>query len=70
MTSGERVNDHRKRGTLPFKTLFPLSRYDFRFPSYRRAKTKVIFNRLLFSSLWSLLALTYPKLETSDELDS
>ena len=65
MTSGGRANDHRKRGTFPFKTLFDSSRYDSRLPSYRRAKGKVIFDRLLSPSLSRLVSLTYPKLETS-----
>ena len=51
MTSGQRMDDHQKRGTFPFKTLSHLSRYDFRFPRYRRAKTKVIFNRSSISIL-------------------
>ena len=28
----------KKRETFPFKMLFDLSRYDFRFPRYRRVK--------------------------------
>ena len=31
-------NDYKKRGILPFKILFYLSRYDFRFPRYHRVK--------------------------------
>ena len=46
MTFYRRMNDRWNRGIFPFKTLFDLSRYDFRFPRYRRAKKKVIFNRL------------------------
>ena len=71
------MNDRWKRGTLPFKTLFHLSRYRFRFPRYRRAKQRVIFNRSLFLSLSlirtsrsRLLSLTYLKLQTSDRRDS
>ena len=43
MTRCQRMSDHQKRGTFTFKTLFDSSRYDFRFPRYRRAKGKVIF---------------------------
>ena len=71
------MNDRWKRGTLPFKTLFHLSRYRFRFPRYHRAKQRVIFNRSLFLSLSlirtsrsRLLSLTYLKLQTSDRRDS
>ena len=71
------MNDRWKRGTFPFKTLFHLSRYHFRFPRYRRAKQRVIFNRSLFLSLSlirtsrsHLLSLTYLKLQTSDRRDS
>ena len=71
------MNDRWKRGTLPFKTLFHLSRYRFRFPRYRRVKQRVIFNRSLFLSLSlirtsrsRLLSLTYLKLQTSDRRDS
>ena len=42
-----------RRRIFPFKTLFELSRYDFRFPRYPRIKRRVIFNRLLSSSLLS-----------------
>ena len=77
MTSGQRMSDRWKRGTLPFKTLFHLSRYDFRLPRYRRVKQKVIFNRLLSPSLSltrtsrsHLRSLTYPKLQTSGRRDS
>ena len=48
--SGERMKDGWNRWTFFFKTLFHLSRYDFRLPSYRRVKRKVIFNRLLSPS--------------------
>ena len=51
MTSGQRMSDRWKRRTFPFKTLFHSSRYDFRLPRYRRAKTRVIFNRLSISIL-------------------
>ena len=44
------TGDRWKRGSFPFKTLFELSLYDFRFPRYRRIKRRVIFNRLLSSS--------------------
>ncbi len=61
MTFGQRVEDRWKRDTFPFKTLFCLSRYDFRFPRYRRVKRKVIFNRLLpLSSSFTLARLTDP----------
>ena len=77
MTSYQRMSDHSKRGTFPFKMLFHSSRYDFRFPRYRRVKKKVIFNRLLSLSLTltrisrsHLGLLTYPKLQTSDRRDS
>ena len=50
MTRGQRMNDHQKRGIFTFKTLFDSSRYDFRFPRYRRVKRKIIFNRLLSPS--------------------
>ena len=56
-TSGGRVNDRRKRGIFPFKTLFGLSRYDFRLPRYRRVKRSVIFNRF-YPSFLSLARLT------------
>ena len=46
MTFYRRMDDRWNRGIFPFKTLFDLSQYDFRFPRYRRAKKKVIFNRL------------------------
>ena len=68
---------HWKRGIFLFKTPFHSSRYDFRLPRYRRAKEKVIFNRLLppFLSLIRvsrshLHSPTYPKLQTSDRRDS
>ena len=71
------MNDRWKRGTLPFKTLFHLSRYHFRFPRYRRVKRRVIFDRLpspSFSltrtSRSHLDSLTYPKLQTSGRRDS
>ena len=77
MTSGQRMNDRWKRGTLLFKTLFHLSRYHFRFPRYRRVKRRVIFNRLLFlspslirTSRSHLLSLTYLKFQTNDRRDS
>ena len=77
MTSYQRVSDHSKRGTFPFKMLFHSSRYDFRFSRYRRVKETVIFNRLLSPSLLlirafrsHLVSLTYPKLQTSDGRDS
>ena len=77
MTSGRRMSDRWKRGTLPFKTLFHLSRYDFRLPRYRRVEQKVIFNRLLSPSLSltrtsrsHLVSLAYPKLQTSGRRDS
>ena len=54
---------------------FHLSRYDFRLPRYRRAKRKVIFDRLLslsFSltriSRSRLVSLTYPKLPDKQQL--
>ena len=66
------MSDHSKRGTFPFKTPFHSSRYDFRLPRYRRAKTRLIFNRLLppssllrRTSRSHLASLTYPKLEAS-----
>ena len=73
VTSGERMKDRWNRWTFSFKTLFRLSRYDFRFPRYRRAKKIVIFNRFPSPSL-SLtrdiyLARIYPKLQTSDRRD-
>ena len=46
MTSGQRMNDHWKRGTLPFKTLFHLSRYDFRLLRYRRVKKRILSDHL------------------------
>ena len=62
---------------MPFKTLFRLSRYDFRLPRYRRVKRRIIFHRLLSpsSSLIRisrshLVSLTYLKLQTSDRRDS
>ena len=68
MTSGQRMKDRQKRGSFPFKTLFRLSRYDFRLPRYRRVKTRVIFNRLISpsssltrTSRSRLASLTYPK---------
>ena len=74
MTSGQRVNDHWKRGTLLFKTLFDLSQYDFRFPRYRRTKKRVIFNCLLSPSLLftgtsrsHLVSLTYPEFQTNTD---
>ena len=77
MTSGGWINDRWKRGTLSFKTLFDLFRYDFRFPRYRRVKERVIFNRLLSSFLSHtrnsrshLVSLTYTKFQTSDRRDS
>ena len=77
MASGQRVNDRQKRGILPFETLFDSSRYDFRFPRYRRVKKEVIFNRLLSSSSSlirtsrsHLASLTYLNLQTSDGRDS
>ena len=77
MTFNQRNKDHWKRGTFPFKTLFDLSRYDFRFRRYRRVKKKLIFNYLLFPSLSltrtsrsHLVSLPYPKLQTSDRRDS
>ena len=51
LTFGEPINDRWKRRILLFKTLFRLSRYDFRLPRYRRVKRMVIFNRLLSPSL-------------------
>lgn len=45
MTFLRRVKDRWKRGTFFFKMPFRLSRYDFRFSRYRRAKGKVIFRR-------------------------
>ena len=75
MTSGERINDRWKRGFLLFKTVFGPSRYDFRFPRYRRVKKRVIFNRLLSPSLSltrtsrsHLASLTYLNLQTSDAI--
>ena len=66
------MDHHQKRGTFPFKTLFHSFRYDFRLPRYRRAKTRLIFNRLLppssllrRTSRSHLASLTYPKLEAS-----
>ena len=57
--------------------LFYSSRYDFRFPRYRRVKKRVIFNNLLSPSLLfirifrsHLGALTYPKLQTSGRRNS
>ena len=77
MTSGERINDRWKRGSLLFKTVFGPSRYDFRLPRYRRVKKEVIFNRLLSPSLSlirtsrsRLASLTYLNLQTSDGRDS
>lgn len=37
-----------KRGTFPFKTLFRLSRRDFRFSRYRSRKVKGNFFKRLF----------------------
>lgn len=51
-----------------FKTLFELSRCDFRFPDYRRAKKKVIFGRLLGS--FARISPPRPiKFQTSDRRD-
>ena len=55
VTSGQRIEDHWKRDSFLFKTLFDLSRYDFRFRRYRRVKERVIFNRLLSPFLSFLL---------------
>lgn len=44
MNFNQGTNDHWKRRTLPFKTFFELSRYDFRFLRYHHAKKMVIFN--------------------------
>lgn len=61
------MNERWKREIFPFKTLFEWFRYDFSFSRYRGAKSKVIFNCLLcLSSSLSRVALTYPKLQTSD----
>ena len=60
VTSGQRIEDHWKRDSFLFKTLFDLSSYDFRFRRYPRVKERVIFNRLLspfFSFLLGSLAL-------------
>ena len=71
------MKNHSKRGTFPFTTLFHSFRYDFRLSRYRRAKRRVIFNRLLSPSLLLIRTsrshfalLTYPKLQTSDKHDS
>ena len=71
------MNHRWKRWTLPFKTFFHSSRYNFRLPRYRRVKKRVIFNRLPSLSLSltrtsrsHLLSLTYPKFQTSDRRDS
>ena len=42
---GERAKDRSKRRIFLFRTHFCLSRYNFRFPRYRRVKRKLIFNR-------------------------
>ena len=39
-TSGQRMKDRWKRGTLPFKTNLRSSRYDFRFSRYHRVKKR------------------------------
>lgn len=41
------MKDRWKHGSLPFKMLSHLSRYDFQFLSYRRIKKRIIFNHLL-----------------------
>ena len=51
MISGQQVNDSWNRETLPFKTLFRLCRYDFRFPRYRRVKEKGNFFHFIISIL-------------------
>ena len=73
MTFNRRIEDRQKRGTFRFKTLFDLSRYDFRLPRYRRVKGRVIFNHLPSPSLSltrtsrsRLVSLTCPKSQTSD----
>ena len=48
---GQWMKDRWKQRSLLFKTLFHLSRYDFRFPRYPHVKKRIIFNRLLFPSL-------------------
>ena len=77
ITSGRWINDRWKREIFLFKTLFDLSRYDFRLLRYRRVKGKVIFNRLPSPSLSltrtsrsHFCPLTYPKLQTSGRRDS
>ena len=51
ITFNQRVSDRQKRGTLLFKTLFDLFRYDFRFPRYRRVKEKGNFFHFIISIL-------------------
>lgn len=61
MISGHRMNDRWKRGILPFKMFFHLSRYDIRFPRYPRVKRKLIFNRFLVAFALASSRLSIPK---------
>ena len=73
MIFNRRIKDRQKHGTLPFETLFHLSRYHFRFPRYHRIKKRIIFNLrpcCLLGSLARTSTLTYPKLQTSGRRDS
>ena len=58
ITSNQRMNDHWKRRSFPFKMLPHLSQYDFRFPRYHRVKKKIIFHNLVSSTRISLTDLS------------
>ena len=62
--SGKLAKDHWKRRIFPFKTLFRLSRYDFRFLRYPRVKEKIFFSINSCHLLGPLVSLTYPKFQS------
>ena len=57
-TSGQRAEHHRKRRISPFKTLFHLSGYNFRFSRYPRVKQNIFFSIRLVT--YSVLSSHWP----------
>lgn len=64
MISTSEKSFRKRGGTLPLKTLFELSLYDFRYPRYHLVKKRVIFDRSL--SNLSLAASSYLEFQTND----